>query len=214
MPPNPPRNTKETNPFQGISISPIDQYGLGDVVKKLRSTPDVKMDAIVAELNDKYLVGDMPKTSISALYRWCAKNGVNDIDGRFREDFAVNVYQQNKEMLEDVNDQLNTLKAYLETINSKIKNREDITNSAKEMKDMLLISEKLMARKQSLLNSIAVMQEKVYSYNSMTEILGIITDMVRERDLTLYADIQEEFRKNPILLEAYKKIQPESKKKQ
>ena len=71
------------------------------------------------------------------------------------------------------------------------------------MGDMLA---KLIAQRQSLINSIGITQEKIYNYMAVTEIANTIMDMVKVKDVLLYSEIKDELSKNPALLEALRRI--------
>lgn len=84
----PPVPSKELNPLQGLSISKVDHYGLGGVIKRLVNAGN-KVPAIHKELHEKHLPPDAPRISIMAIHRWIKKNiGDDYVDGRVAEDLG------------------------------------------------------------------------------------------------------------------------------
>jgi hypothetical protein len=204
LPAKPPIQTRENNPIHNTTVSTVDRHGLGELVRKLRSAGGTHI-SIANEINDTILKDNIDKVSSSAVWRWMNKNITDDEDYRTNND-AVNVYLEESQMLKSVTKQVDILEGAIDVINSGIKKNEDVLTVTKQLKELALTYEKLLSNKQRLVNSIGIMQEKIYSYININTIITIIMDMVKEKDFTLYADIKEEIKKDPILNECFKNI--------
>jgi hypothetical protein len=197
-----------SNPLQGLAQSKIDFYNLGHIVKKLRNTPGVSLIDITNELNEKYLPEDA-KISVMAVSRYCNKHVKDDIDLRCSEEMAINIYGEEVDMLNIITEEIETIQIYLNQFKSEVKKGSDVTLVAGKVKDLLFLLDKLIARKGAILANIGNTQEKIYNYVNMNNIITIVLDEVKNKDLTLYADIVEKIKSNPMLIEMYKKIRPE-----
>ena len=204
----PPVNTKNSAPLQGINISRIDFYQIGDKVSKLRSS-GATLQEITDEINQKYLPADAVPINAMTCSRWIKKNlsASDNVDQRQSEDYSCNEHQELLDMLQFINNQLEIAEGLLSDIRKEAKEKK-VTNG-KEVRDVLFILEKLTARKQSILASLTEVKAKIYSFSNLNEIIRIALDIVKTKDMLLYADVIEEIKKNPSLVEAYRKIRPE-----
>lgn len=202
----PPVPSKELNPLQGLSISKIDHYGLGGVVKRLVNAGN-KVPAIHEEIHKNHLPPDAPKISIMAIHRWIKKNiGDDYVDGRLSEDQAINTYHEECQLLQTINDQVSLLEIIRDELVGNLKGNFDVKSVLKDTKELSFSLDKMVTRKQALLVNIKDTQEKIYNFANFQEVMSIILGIVKERDLMLHAEIIEKIKSNAFLQEFYRKI--------
>lgn len=208
-PSNIPQMHQAQHDIQGKgTMSKIDFYGLGAYIKALRENKgkDKRMsyDKIAKELNEKYCKGDIPRISKTAVVNWCRKN-IDEDDAPYETDnMVINVYHQECEMLKTLDRTLETIEVMVDIMNTNMDSGE--TPSVKDLRDIASSLSQLIAQKKSLINSIEVTQEKIYNYMAVTEIINTVMRLVQEKDEFLYAQIKEQMSKNPMLLEAFRRI--------
>lgn len=212
MPAKPPVPGKDVplSPLHGIQQSKIDYFALGETVRKLRNS-GLSLVEITDELNTKYVTDPSYKISTMSVCRWVDKNMSEEIDLRYSEETAINVYREYSNDLKTITEQIDNIKIYIDHFNKEIKGGTDITSVASKIKDMQGSLEKLLSKKHVMLQSIFAMQEKVYSYTACVDIVNRVMQMVKERDKEMFADISLEIKSDAMLAEAFKKIQPDKK---
>lgn len=209
MPAKPPVPTKETHPLNGlITVSKIDYYQLGDIVRKLRET-GCTLEQIQTELNTKYLTEENQFVSIMSLSRWINKNidNAKELDQRTNQEVDISEYQELLDMVKYCDSQLETSELTMHGLKKQAKEQK-IPMSAKDVTNLMNCNEKILSRKQALLASITQVKEKMISWKTTFEIVNIILEKVREKDLVLFADISSEIKANPLLNQAFQSMKP------
>ena len=155
MPAKPPVPGKDVpiGPLHGIQQSKIDYFALGEIVKKLRNS-GLSLVEITDELNTKYVTDPSCKISTMSVCRWVDKNMSEDIDLRYNEETAINVYREYSNDLKTITEQIDNVKIYIDHFNKGIKGGTDITVVASKIKDMQGSLEKLLSKKHVMLQSI------------------------------------------------------------
>lgn len=198
--------SKDINPLHGNStMSKIDHYQLGDIVRKLRES-GCSLNEIQTEINTKYLTEENSFVSIMSLSRWINKNIDNskDLDKR-NSSYSIDEYQEYIEMLEYCNTQLEIAEVAMTDLKKSAKASGTFVN-AKDVTNLINSTQKMIAQKQAILAAIIVVKEKIYSFQAMNEIITIVTDKVKARDMTLYSEIISDIKNDPMLIAAYQKI--------
>jgi hypothetical protein len=213
LPAKPPVNTAETSPLQGMPVSRIDYYHLGDIVRKLRLDSRMSVMEITEYINDHHFKDEDIKISHMAVQRWINKHIKEDVDNRVK-DYSPNVYRETLEMMDCLSEQIEVINIYIDAVKKGIKKKEDIKANGKELKELIYLSEKLLARKQSILHDLGQMHEKVYSYSAVNEIISIILEKAKKENPLMHSEIIAFIKTNPALAEALRKIKPESRKVQ
>lgn len=197
----------------GIQENLIDFYGLQSEVRKLREA-GLGVISIAKEISEKHLIPKGVKgISHGCVSRWCEANIPNNssYDGRKKIEGTINVYNEYKDMLQTTQMLIDKLSAYVEELDSKVTEVDDITSHAKTVKELAFSVEKQISRKLVLVDKVMEVQEKVYNFMAVTTIVELIMNKVKERDLTLFADISADIKADPMLAEAYRRIKPSEK---
>ena len=198
----PPVPSKELNPLQGLHQSKIDFYHLQDIVKEKVKEGMLPND-ITDFINDNYFPDINQKVSDKCVRRWIKKNiEKNNID------YDVNVYNKTKDTIEFIDDKLDMIDVYTKELKREIRKIKDIGTKTKDLKDFLFIAEKFLGRKQSCLNDLFKMQEKVRQWCTYIDILNAVFDYIKQNDPELSRGCIDLIKANPVWLEALKKIQP------
>lgn len=200
----PPVPSKKINPLQGLQQSKIDFFKLGDVVRE-KVKEGILPNAITDYINDNYFTDIDQKISDKSVRRWIKKN-IDNCDN----EYDVNVYNKTKESIECIDDKLDMIDIYTKELRRQIKEVKDIGNKSKDLKDYLFIAEKFLGRKQSCLNDLFKMQEKVREWCIYIDMLNAIFVYIKQHDSELSQGCIELIKANPVWLEALKKIQPSS----
>jgi vacuolar-type H+-ATPase subunit I/STV1 len=211
MPPVPGKDVH--NPLQGMQQSKIDFYGLGEIVKKYRFANMGYVD-IANRLNMDHLADGCPTISTMAVQRWCKKN-IRDEDNpdcRENQEQAINIYGEKRDVLNSIQDQIDTINLYMDQLNKMVKEKGDVIKLSGLIKDQSFLMLKWLAQKQMMLKDVETTQDKIYNFNNFNKALTIITDMIKAKDVALYADILSELSKDQQVVEMLRSIEPEKKK--
>jgi hypothetical protein len=208
-----PLQSKERTPLCGINESLIDFYGLQDKVRELRQA-GVGVISIAKEVSEKYLIPKGLKgISHGCVTRWCNENIPNNeqYDGRRKPQVNINVYDEYKEMLETTQLLIDTLTAYVQKMDEKTNEVDDITTIAKNVKELTFSIEKQVSRKLVLVDKVFEVQQKVYDMMKAWEYVDKTLQAVKSKDLTIYASIISELQKDPVFVECTKQIEKSKK---
>jgi len=181
----------------------LDRFGLHDIVGKLVNA-GLSITNILEEINTKYMP-DGKTVSKTALYRYVAREFPNRDDNR-RNDSQLNVYKEYLNQMDIVDKQLAMIQTCMESLDKQIKKDEDVLRVTKEINAFSSTLEKLLARKSQLVNSISVIQEKVFDFTRVYDIVKVIMNDVMESDKTLYADIMNKLKDDDYFREFIKGI--------
>lgn len=194
-------DAKTENSLVGLNQHKIDRLGIGAEVRELKLS-GLSTKEIANKLNKTYELTGVNKLNNMTVWRWCKKNNIDE-EAPLTKEEAVNVYLETCSMLKDVNDGLELVRYEIDSYRAGI---NDDNSCASSIKDLALTLEKLLARKQALVTSVRVTQEKIFSYKKITEGLNTIIQMVKDEDLGLYARIRGKIRENKMLNETFRKI--------
>lgn len=200
----------EINPLHGNStMSKVDFYQLGTIVRQLKES-GCTLQQIQTEINTKYLTEESQFLSLMSLSRWIGKNMSNakELDQRTSiatNDVGISEYHELMEMIEYCNSQLELAEMSMNDI-KKISRETRLPVNSKDVTNLINTTEKMIARKQALLASITQIKDKIYSWKAMNDIITIVTEKVKAKDLSLYGEIIHEIKSDPMLIEAYKKL--------
>ena len=205
MPAKPPLNTASKVTLSE-SQSRIDRLGLGAEVKELRAK-NKSQRAIAQELNEKYnLTGTVNEIKTMTINRYIKKYNLDEIEC-FDGNYAINVYEQECEMLKSVNIIIATLEMEIADYTEKLNAGERPTGN---IKDLVMAVERLYARKQALIGSIKNTQEKIYTFTAVQSIVSKIMDAVKIKNIDLYMEIKNEIINDPMMQECFRKIKDRS----
>lgn len=82
----------------------------------------------------------------------------------------------------------------------------DPYQNVKDITSVMNATEKALARKQSILANIIDWKSKVYTFMSLQKILTTTMNIVREKDITAYAEVKETFNNNPVIQQCFRYI--------
>mgnify|MGYP003525310120 FL=1 len=164
----------------------LDRYGLHDIVGKLVYA-GLSISSVLEEINSKHMP-DGKKISRTALYRYINREFPTRTDNR-KNNSQLNVYKEYLSQMEIVDNQIDSIQACMDSLDKMIKKDSDVLVIAKEINSFSSTLEKMLSRKSQLVNSISVIQEKIFDFTRVYEIVKFIMDEVQQTDKTLYADI-------------------------
>jgi hypothetical protein len=144
----------------------------------------------------------------SSIQRYLESMGLTNVP---KQNFAINVYTQERLMLDTVNDLIEDTTAMIEALREDIIDGKGASN-VKDFQALATTQEKLVARASLLSSSIGAMQEKVYNYQAVNTIVTKILNYVQQEDVDMFHRIKEKINKDPMLAEAFRKILPDNAK--
>ena len=188
MPAKPPVHCSsgETSNNFNTEMPTLDRYGLHDIVGKLVYA-GLSISSVLEEINSKHMP-DGKKISRTALYRYINREFPTRTDNR-KNNSQLNVYKEYLSQMEIVDNQIDSIQACMDSLDKMIKKDSDVLVIAKEINSFSSTLEKMLSRKSQLVNSISVIQEKIFDFTRVYEIVKFIMDEVQQTDKTLYADI-------------------------
>jgi hypothetical protein len=157
----------------------------------------------------KYLTNEVlpPGQSIghTSIQRYLESMGLTNVP---KQDFAINVYTQERLMLDTINDLIGNTSNMIEALNEDIVDGKGASN-VKDFQALATTQEKLVARASLLSSSIGAMQEKVYNYQAVNTIVTKVLNFVQQEDVDMFHRIKDKISKDPMLAEAFRKILPD-----
>lgn len=200
----PPIQTPDKYPLTGTG-NKIDRLGIGSDIIDLYSRNKSQKE-IVRIINEKYkLTGSVNQINQMNVSRYIRKHNISDTE-TYEENHAINVYEQECEMLKSVNMIAETIELELDNYRDELKMGKNASN-LKYVKDLVLAVEKLYARKLALIGSIKNTQEKIYGFAAAQAIVSKIMNIIQEKNIELFADIKAEIASDPMMQECFRKIQ-------
>jgi hypothetical protein len=199
----PPLNTSAKSPLAGLAVNRVDLYGLQEVVRRCREEYHWGSMKIKKYIEDNNLLPEGKDIANMSIYRWYKKN-VDQQEDDTTTDFAVDTAAQERSMLRAINDSIDTITECLDNISD--------TNNVKDIKDLVLAQEKLIARKQCLNATIGTTQEKIYTYDRFAEIVNTMLDVSKSFGIDLYAAIKARIEADPMLAEGFRRIESSKQK--
>ena len=182
------RKTDLVQPSNGYDtqMPTLDRYGLHDIVGKLIYS-GLSINETLEEINNKHMPDDK-KISRTALYNYVKREFPTRTDNR-KNNSQLNVYKEYLSQMEIVDNQIDSIQACMDSLDKMIKKDSDVLVISKEINSFSSTLEKMLSRKSQLVNSISVIQEKIFNFTRVYEIVKFIMDEVQLADKTLYADI-------------------------
>ena len=194
------KNLAKERPLQ---IMKVDELHLQDTVRGLKDAGLSYLN-IANEINQKKLQGTGSSISPMSVMRWCHKNMPDDYSNQ--DENAVNIYRHAVNLMHAIDSQLDLLDTYIDSFATEAKSQTNVVAVTKQVTAFMSTYEKLSNRKIALLSTIAEIQSKVYSFQNASTIVNIVMDTVKEKDVTMYADIMQELKSEPLLAECYRQI--------
>ena len=201
--------TKRKIAKNGSRQSSIVALGLEDIVQELRSKKGWGAMKIAKYINGnakKYLPDDGSQVTVPSLNRYLKDRGLNDTRKEDAKE-AINVYRVECDALEKI-------QFIAEALFNRIEACTEIDQDDERYDSKLLIElsksyREITTKQSSLVASICRMQEKVYSFSIVSQIVQRTFDILKERDNELANEIRAEIKKDPILNECYRKMKTE-----
>ncbi len=157
----------------------IDELGLVDIVNELRG--QYSYARIAKIINERYLPEGEEPISQMTVHRYLRKK--NEIVPAKQEVVAVpeseeiDPYDEMKMLINIIDARLESIQESLTEVEKK-KNKNVLKDDDK-YRDLVSLQEKLIARKQNLLNNIAKYQSEIGTYTNMKEIIRILVETLK-----------------------------------
>jgi hypothetical protein len=203
----PPVNTlvSAPNPYRGIAVNFVTLYGLESYVNKLREERGYGGQKLAKIINTtKGLLPEGVKISVMSVNRYLEKQGYIGEKARVKRDSVVDIYKFERNMLELLEESIDSIKDNIATLNSNAAEQE-ITD-VKSMNALYSTLDRMILRADLMAEKIGGIQEKVYSFNAVVGIMKIIFDTIGEESPELKDKIMKKVQQNKMYAEAMKTI--------
>lgn len=193
----------------GSRQSSIAALGLEDIVQELRSKKGWGAMRIAKYINGnakKYLPDDGTQVTVPSLNRYLKDKGLNDTRKEDAKE-AINVYKVECESLEKIQFIAESLFNRIEACNEI--DQDDERYDSKLLIELAKSYREITTKQSSLVASITRMQEKIYSFSIVSQIVQRTFDILKEKDPMLANEIRAEIKKDPMLNECYRKMKTE-----
>lgn len=193
----------------GSRQSSIAALGLEDVVQELRVKKGWGAMRIARYINgnaSKYLPDDGTQVTVPSLNRYLKDKGLNDTRKEDAKE-AINVYKVECESLEKIQFIAESLFNRIEACNEI--DQDDERYDSKLLIELAKSYREITTKQSSLVASITRMQEKIYSFSIVSQIVQRTFDILKEKDPMLANEIRAEIKKDPMLNECYRKMKTE-----
>lgn len=193
----------------GSRQSSIAALGLEDVVQELRVKKGWGAMRIAKYINGnakKYLPDDGTQVTVPSLNRYLKDKGLNDTRKEDAKE-AINVYKVECESLEKIQFIAESLFNRIEACNEI--DQDDERYDSKLLIELAKSYREITTKQSSLVASITRMQEKIYSFSIVSQIVQRTFDILKEKDPMLANEIRAEIKKDPMLNECYRKMKTE-----
>ena len=193
----------------GSRQSSIAALGLEDVVQELRVKKGWGAMRIAKYINgnaSKYLPDDGTQVTVPSLNRYLKDKGLNDTRKEDAKE-AINVYKVECESLEKIQFIAESLFNRIEACNEI--DQDDEGYDSKLLIELAKSYREITTKQSSLVASITRMQEKIYSFSIVSQIVQRTFDILKEKDPMLANEIRAEIKKDPMLNECYRKMKTE-----
>lgn len=193
-------------------VSKIDHYNVSRDVTKMRRKGMSYMK-IAKALNESGKLEDDSITML-AVRRWCLNNLQEDVtDGGS----AINAYREYVKMLRMVDNNIDMINVFLDSVTSMIQEGADdktILSLMKNTKDLHNELERYILRKQDLVAKIFVLQKEIINITTLNELLRLVLDTVKAEDKEIYEKVLVKLRKNQKFVEAARRMDDSPKENQ
>ena len=205
--PPPPRINRADHPhFEAAGMTLVEQYNLTNIVREKRMQGMSYRELTDYINNTPGLIPNNYKISHNSIARYCRDHGLGGDVSEESTDEAVNVYRENCKSLHDINTALDIISVQLDEMSKQVGKG---SVNVKDLSTMINSLDKLTLRRQTLTASIGEMQEKVYTYETVSRIVGTMMAMVSVWITPdHYEKLKDMLRKDPILCEALREIAP------
>ncbi len=193
----------------GSRQSSIAALGLEDVVQELRVKKGWGAMRIAKYINgnaSKYLPDDGTQVTVPSLNRYLKDKGLNDTRKEDAKE-AINVYKVECESLEKIQFIAESLFNRIEACNEI--DQDDERYDSKLLIELAKSYREITTKQSSLVASITRMQEKIFSWINVSQIVQRTFDILKEKDPMLANEIRAEIKKDPMLNECYRKMKTE-----
>lgn len=192
-------------------VSKIDHYDIGKEVLDMRrkGMSYMKISKLLPDVCKEKLQGDT--VSMITIRRYCKEHVAEEREDT--ENMAVNAYRENLKMLKMVDNNIEMLNVFLDSVSNMIANGANdatILKLFKHTKDLQVELEHYIARKQDIVSHIFNLQKEVYNMTTMNEVLTMVLNTVRKADRDIYNKVLMKLRENEKFIEATKKINQNS----
>jgi hypothetical protein len=200
------RKSKELSREKPLQLMKVEELGIQDTVRGLKEAGLSYLN-IANEVNAKKLCGTGQTVSPMSVMRWCHKYMPDDYSDQ--DTNAINIYRHAVSLLNALSSQLDLLDTYIDNFSkeaNKLGVGSNVLEDMKQINALMSTYEKMSNRKIALLGTIGQYQEKVYSFMSASEIVNTVLNAVKDKDVTMYAELTQQIKSDPMLAECYRKI--------
>lgn len=190
----------------GSRQSSIAALGLEDVVQELRVKKGWGAMRIAKYINGnakKYLPDDGTQVTVPSLNRYLKDKGLNDTRKEDAKE-AINVYKVECESLEKIQFIAESLFNRIEACNEI--DQDDEGYDSKLLIELAKSYREITTKQSSLVASIARMQEKIFSWINVSQLVQAVFDVLSEKDKVLAYEIRQELKRNPVFEECLRKM--------
>lgn len=198
--------TKRKIVKNGSRQSSIAALGLEDVVQELRVKKGWGAMRIAKYINGnakKYLPDDGTQVTVPSLNRYLKDKGLNDTRKEDAKE-AINVYKVECESLEKIQFIAESLFNRIEACNEI--DQDDERYDSKLLIELAKSYREITTKQSSLVASIARMQEKIFSWINVSQLVQAVFDVLSEKDKVLAYEIRQELKRNPVFEECLRKM--------
>jgi len=158
-----------------MSNTRIDELGLAAKVNELRQ--QYSYARIAKIINEKFLPEGEEPISQMTVHRYLRKQNSELLPVKETSGDEVDPYDEMKKLIDTIDSRLDTLQEAL-TETEKTKNKAELRLD-EPYQDMVALQEKLISRKQNLLNDIAKYQSNIGTFQNMKEIIRILVSTLK-----------------------------------
>ena len=190
----------------GSRQSSIVALGLEDVVQELRVKKGWGAMRIAKYINgnaSKYLPDDGTQVTVPSLNRYLKDKGLNDTRKEDAKE-AINVYKVECESLEKIQFIAESLFNRIEACNEI--DQDDERYDSKLLIELAKSYREITTKQSSLVASITRMQEKIFSWINVSQLVQAVFDVLSEKDKVLAYEIRQELKRNPVFEECLRKM--------
>ena len=195
-----------SNPLHGINKPKIEIYGLQKEIIEMKKAGN-SLKAIVDEMNTKYLTEENQFISVNSLSRWLRANmeDYEKYDQRNNQEVDISEYQEYLQMVEYCDLQLETCEIALHDLKKQAKENK-CPIPAKDVTNLMNCNQKTLAQKQALLAAITSMKDRMINWKLTFDIVNIILEKVKERDLVLFSEIVNIVKSDPLMNQVFQSM--------
>ena len=204
------KKQRKPDSYKGGSVqNSIIALGLEAVVQELRIKKGWGAIKIAKTINsdpEKYHLEPDVVVSVPSLNRYLKAKGFSDSKQEDSKE-AINVYRSECETLaklEYIEDALfNNIEACTEI------DQDDPKYDPKLLIELSKSYREIATKKAATVANVSRMMEKVYSWNTSSQLVTAVFDVLKERDPMLEHEIRQEIKRNPMFSECLRKMKME-----